>query len=325
MVARLLYFQHVCDGFDTRIILDIGKHNQNLLVLLMDIEFSSSGLTSNKPSGGSPTDRAEYRTYPVFKDFSLDALPSYTMAIASNSTYNLQSSLELNYYDDFLNQSFGITQTLQAPPPLRTTTITDDRINLTFMQTHTKDTNEVNPPALYKDKIKRIFDNWGTSEEDDLVIRIDIKESPGFYRILYDNVLGTWSTQVSSQRQYNGTFTSDRHLILPALGLQVPDFVDFARNCKYEPFLKMYRGSGTLSEIEKQAKESYRYDGGDVVLRTAAFGLKQRKLEICARRRDIVTDKGVVLEGLGDKLPVVAGLLASVRYEGWKTGRRSDC
>ncbi len=25
MVARLLYFRHVCDGFDTRIILDIGK------------------------------------------------------------------------------------------------------------------------------------------------------------------------------------------------------------------------------------------------------------------------------------------------------------
>ena len=25
MVARLLYFGHVCDGFDTRIILDIGE------------------------------------------------------------------------------------------------------------------------------------------------------------------------------------------------------------------------------------------------------------------------------------------------------------
>lgn len=26
MIARLLYFQHVCDGFDTRIILDTGKY-----------------------------------------------------------------------------------------------------------------------------------------------------------------------------------------------------------------------------------------------------------------------------------------------------------
>lgn len=62
-----------------------------------------------------------------------------------------------------------------------------------------------------------------------------------------------------------------------------------------------------------------------MVLRTVAFGIKQRRLEICARRRDVVTDTGVVLKGLGDKLPVVAGFLASVRYEGWKHGRQGSC
>ena len=30
MIARLLYFQHVCDGFDTRITLDIGKNGPRL-------------------------------------------------------------------------------------------------------------------------------------------------------------------------------------------------------------------------------------------------------------------------------------------------------
>ena len=57
------------------------------------------------------------------------------------------------------------------------------------------------------------------------------------------------------------------------------------------------------------------------MLRTAAFEIKQRKLDICAQRRDVVTDVGTVLPGLGDKLPVVAGFIAAARFEGWQHGR----
>ncbi len=247
------------------------------------------------------------------------------MAIASNSTDKSQTSVELNYYDNPLNEILGITQTIQAPLPLRATTIDDNRIGMTIIQTHAKDTYELNPSELWKDKIKKVFNSWGSDEEDNIVVKIDVHESPGFYRVIYDNVLNEWLTQVDSKPQYNGTFTSDQHLIFPSLGLQVPNFADFAKSCKYEPFLKMHRGTGAPSEIEIQGKESYRYDGGDVVLRTVALGIKQRRLEICARRRDVVTDMGVVLKGLGDKLPVVAGFLASVRYEGWKHGRQGSC
>lgn len=246
------------------------------------------------------------------------------MAIASNSTDESQTSVELNYYDNSLSGTFGIPSLLPAPP-LRTTTIQDTRIGMTVTQTHAKDTDELNPSELWKQKIKKIFNDWGSDEDDKIIVVIDVNESPGFYRVIYNSILNTWSTQVDTQPQYNGTFVSDQHLIFPSLGLQVPNFIDFAKSCKYEPFLKMHRGTGALAEIEKQGNESYRHDGGDVVLRTVAFGIKQRKLEICARRRDVVTDKGVVLKGLGDKLPVVAGFLASVRYEGWKHGRQGGC
>ncbi len=244
------------------------------------------------------------------------------MAVASNDTDKSQSSMELNYYLNALNEVLGITQTPESPPPLRTTTITDARIDMSFTQVHAKDTNEVNPSELYRKRIGKIF---VSTIEDYLVVKINVTESPGFYRVIYDNVRNTWATQIGAQPQYNGTFTSQQHLIFPSLGLQVPNFFDYARTCKLEPFLKMHRGTGALAEIERQGKESYRYDGGDVVLRTVAFGIKQRKLEICARRRDVVTSQGIILKGLGDKLPVVAGLLASVRYLGDENGRQENC
>ena len=88
----------------------------------------------------------------------------------------------------------------------------------------------------------------------------------------------------------------------------------------------MHRGSGDLTGIERQGFEKYKYDGGDVVMRTAFFGLTQVKLGICARWRDVVDKKGdVVLKKLGDELPVVAGLIASHRYEGWLEGKRKGC
>ena len=62
------------------------------------------------------------------------------------------------------------------------------------------------------------------------------------------------------------------HLVFPSLGLQVPTFADFERSCKYEPYLKVHRGSDDVTEIERQGNEKYKYDSGDVVLRTASFG-----------------------------------------------------
>ena len=247
------------------------------------------------------------------------------MAISSNNTDKSQSSMELNYYWDALNEVLGITQTPETPPPLRITTITDARIDMSFTQVHAIDTNEVNPSELYRKRIRKIFESGDSTIDDSLIVKINVTESPGFYRVVYDNVHNTWSSQVGAQPQYNGTFTSQQHLIFPSLGLQVPNFFDYARTCKLEPFLKMHRGTGALAEIEMQGKESYRHDGGDVVLRSVAYGIKQRKLEICARRRDIVTDQGVVLKGLGDKLPVVAGFLANMRYLGSANGRQENC
>ena len=88
----------------------------------------------------------------------------------------------------------------------------------------------------------------------------------------------------------------------------------------------MHRGNGSNAELQRQGKERYRYDGGDVVLRTALFGLTQGKLEMCAWRRDMLDKNGnVILKGLGDELPVVAGLVISHRYQMWSRGERKGC
>ncbi|MCJ1458222.1 hypothetical protein MMC28_008593 [Mycoblastus sanguinarius] len=84
-----------------------------------------------------------------------------------------------------------------------------------------------------------------------------------------------------------------------------------------------YRGNGSIAEIERQGKEKYNRDDGTVILRTVAFGPTQGKLEMCAMRRDVLYERGnVVLEGVGDKLPFAAGLMASYYYKGWAQGKR---
>lgn len=100
-----------------------------------------------------------------------------------------------------------------------------------------------------------------------------VNEEPGFYRVLYDWENTTWAAQIAQKFHENGTFLIGEHLVFPSLGLQIPNFADFERSCKYEPYLKVHRGSGDVAEIERQGNEKYRYDGGDIVLRRASFGL----------------------------------------------------
>ncbi len=134
-------------------------------------------------------------------------------------------------------------------------------------------------------------------------------------------------TKEAYQQGYEyGRFELAQHLILRDLGLRAPNFADFSSSCEYEPYLKMHRGNGSLAELEQQGREEYRYDGGDVVLRTASFGATQGKLKMCARWRDVLVKYGnVVLEGLGSRLPVVAGLIASYRYDGVRQEKRKGC
>jgi hypothetical protein len=163
-----------------------------------------------------------------------------------------------------------------------------------------------------------------------------------YYRTLYDFKNGIRATQINhldysfeahnatkgayQQRYEHGRLELGQHLILRDLGLQVPNFADFSSSCEYEPYLKMHRGNGSLAELEQQGREEYRFDGGDLVLRTASFGATQGKLEMCARRGDVLIKYGnVVLEGLGSKLPVVARLIASYRYNGVRQEKRKGC
>ncbi|KAI9700327.1 MAG: hypothetical protein M1836_002342 [Candelina mexicana] len=145
--------------------------------------------------------------------------------------------------------------------------------------------------------------------------------------IAYDFVNGHWSTTLDGTLQRNGSFVhSYKDLILPELGLQIPDFADFERNCIYEPFVKVHRGSGDATELDRQRGEKFTHNNDDIVLRTASFGWSQGALNICAQKESTVSENGVILrKGLGDDLPVVAGLIATLRYDGFMRKTRRLC
>ena len=240
------------------------------------------------------------------------------------------STLELNFYDPSYREVFGIPEVNASRYVNRDTTYIEDGSEYQRTRTHFKGMKEPNPDQIWErmtgtqygpTTYQKVFGGaWYESAP------YTLDEEPGFYRVIYDWEATSWTTQIGQQVHENGTFLIGEHLIFPSLGLQVPNFADFERSCKYEPYLKVHRGSGDVTELQSQAKEKYKYDGGDIVLRTASFGLTQGPLEMCARRRDVVDERGeVVLQGLGDKLPVVAGLIASYRHEEWSLGKRKGC
>lgn len=287
----------------------------------------------------NPIAGSELRKYPIIRDFgpqghqktfhrSEPKVDPYTMAIAGAT--QLSASMELNFYDQSYGKVFGIPAPLRNFSKTRTSTYARAGSDIKYSRVHIKGMDEKQPKDVWAfltdtstgtDVMTILFGGtWKKAGSYDLT------EGPGFYRSLYGFENSTWATHIDQIDHEQGKIELGKHLIFPSLGLQVPNYADFAHSCKYEPYLKMHRGNGSLAELEHQGKEKYRYDGGDVVLRTASFGPTQGKLEMCARRRDVLDKNGdVVLKGLGDKLPVVAGMVMSHRYQAWSRGERKGC
>ena len=280
------------------------------------------------------------RTYPIIRDLgpqphnikSSPRVDPYTVALVTRlyKPANTPSTLEQNFYDRSYREVFGIPEEKMGLFVNRGTTYTQTIDNVNYTRTHFKGMKEQNPDQVWEQMTNtqhgpsafQIMFGGGWYESPDYTL----DEEPGFYRVLYDWENTTWTTQIAQKFHENGTFLIGEHFVFPSLGLQIPNFADFGRSCKYEPYLKVHRGSGDVTEIERQGNEKYKYDSGDVVLRTASFGPTQGQLEMCARRRDVVDKNGeIVLQGLGDKLPVVAGLIASYRHEDWSQGKRKGC
>ena len=260
------------------------------------------------------------------------------MAI-TNDRSTTTTAFELNYYDDSMQDLFGTSKHLGLYSVGRQTTYWSDMGRTTYNLTHTKDLRRIQVAAESKVSMNnhtdknslfryhpidrpylpyRLAINLGTGDQI-------VNESPGYYRVLYNWQESTWTTEIAGIKHENGSFLEGQHLHLSPLDLQVPNVADYADNCLYEPFLRMYRGNGSVEQLEKQGNRTAR-DNGGVVLRTAAFGIEQGELQMCAQRRDILSENGeIVLKGLGPTLPVVVGMLASLRYNGWKAGARGDC
>ena len=59
------------------------------------------------------------------------------------------------------------------------------------------------------------------------------------------------------------------------------------------------------------------------MLRSTAYGERHNALRLCARREDVYGNGGELrLKGLGESLPVVAGVLAVERWRADKKGGR---
>ena len=249
------------------------------------------------------------------------------------------TAVELNYYDDSMSSLFGILSELGPYFVSRQTTYLSDA-GVAYNVTHTKDLERIQ----VADDLAPWTDTRNTSAGQLIYHQIglpyqsyrfpikaskddkSIYESPGYYRVVYNWRDSTWTQETAGATSRNGSFTENQHLCFPSLDLQVPNFADYAQHCVYEPFLRMYRGDGSIEQLEEQGNRTFPDKGGDMVLRTVAFGIEQGALQICAQRRDRLGVHGeVVLKGLGADLPVVVGLLASLRYNGWKAGTRGDC
>lgn len=236
------------------------------------------------------------------------------------------TSFNLNYYKPSLRPTFGIPSGHKVAnfSNRRSTIYTVPKQNFKYTDADHSETGN-----RFNKQIGRPVPEGVDAFLSTLIslANVNVEEEKGVYGVDYDWENGTWSSRIDSQPEHNGTFSiGPQHLILPSLGLQIPNFALFARSCKYEPFLKTHRGNGNLKDIETQGEEKYRHNSKDVVLRTAAFGMKQDGLEICARRRDILDkDGGLVTKGLGPEVHVVAGLIASYRWREWNLGRRKGC
>ena len=81
-----------------------------------------------------------------------------------------------------------------------------------------------------------------------------------------------------------------------------------------------------VKRLDELARQPYREDSTrSVLLRTAAFGEKQRELEVCARRGMTRFPDGQGMYGLGVDLPVLVGLLAAARVRGGEDSGRGSC
>jgi hypothetical protein len=151
-------------------------------------------------------------------------------------------------------------------------------------------------------------------------INIDFDLGSRLWRQMGDN--GTF-TRSGSWTQTN---TSTPHLLLPELGLRIPDYNNFGRACEYEPFMKVHREYGKLSRLARDYRDEWSpRNEASVVLRTASFGFGQGHLEVCAKRKDYYHE-GVPYPGMGaaDAL-VVTGIIAATRLRGQLDETRPLC
>jgi len=161
---------------------------------------------------------------------------------------------------------------------------------------------------------------------NDHEVTIDFDPSTNNWRMLDPDSLGTAqtdapnptaSTATIKNGSWSATSFSNRHVLFPELGLQIPNLYFFLRDCKYQPFMTVLRTDNmTEQQIKEQSDEKWSPKSSpNVVMRTASFGRGgTRNLEVCARNVDAHVD-GEQRTRLDDDLLVPLGLMAIIRME----------
>lgn len=119
---------------------------------------------------------------------------------------------------------------------------------------------------------------------------------------------GTWS---------NSTTRTNHTLIIPELELRIPHWFEFTQSFAYEPFLKLHSyATMSAEEISAQAHTTWNGKHEDTVLmRTAAFGSRQRVLDVCIQDGKGTEENTVVKNGLGDDMLVPLSLIWLYRIQ----------
>jgi hypothetical protein len=105
---------------------------------------------------------------------------------------------------------------------------------------------------------------------------------------------GTWSPTTDSMP----------HAFLPELGLMITTLHFFMKDCRYQPYITVFRTEGMgQKDIERQMERKWSLKSADnVVMRTASFGHMPSYMSVCAKREDYVVKKQ---RGIGRKQEMV--------------------
>lgn len=135
---------------------------------------------------------------------------------------------------------------------------------------------------------------------------------------------------VSEKVARNGSFSQfeHNHVLIPDLNLGIQNLKPFLGSCSKEPFLRVFDTGKTNNHaelIQLMNREWNNKNEEDVLMRTASFGHKRQRLDMCMKERGVHLED-IVSSVADEELLVPLTIISALRLRAWETDFRTfDC